>query len=255
MPKLSEIIDILETNMPFSLKEEWDNIGLMIGDTDSEISSVLIALDCTQSVVSEAIEKKVDLIITHHPLIFGGVSNVDFKTPLGRKIKEIIKNDINVVSCHTNFDKAPGGTSDTVAKLLNLENVENLTSDEYSLGKTGVIKPVTLKEFVGIVKEKLNVSAVKYVGCDEKIIKKVAIVSGSGSEFYKDALNTGSDVLITSEIKHHIAIEGQELGLALVDAGHFETENISLGTFVKILSDRGIKAELSEKYNKLFKTV
>lgn len=255
MIKLSEIINILESSMPFSIKEEWDNVGLMLGDTSAKIENVLVALDCTKEVINEAIEKKADLIITHHPFIFGSLKNIDYNTSMGRKIKALIKNDINVVSCHTNFDKMANGTSGTVAKLLDLSGIENLTDEEFSLGKTGLTEPVTLKEFVCLVKEKLNVNAIKYVGDDSKLIKKVAVVSGSGSEFIFDAIAAGADVFITSEIKHHIAIEGIENDIALIDAGHFETENSALETFVDLLKDKVSKIEISEKYRELFKTV
>ncbi len=252
MFKLKDIIDIIEDKVPSSLKEEWDNVGLIIGDKETEIKKVILALDCTESVVSEAIDKKADLIITHHPLIFEGIKNIDFKTSLGNKIKLLIKNDINLVSLHTNFDKITGGTSDTVAKTLGLCDIKNLTDDEFSLGKVGNINSMSLEEFCLTVKDKLNLKSLKYIGDNKKTINKVAVVSGSGADFLFDAIKKGADCLVTSEVKHHIAIDAMENDIAVIDAGHFETENVAMKTFVHILKDLPIEIIMSKTYTRLF---
>lgn len=253
MAKLYEIIDLLNKNIPFDIKEEWDNVGLIIGDRNKEINKILIALDCTYDVLLEAIKIDADLIITHHPLIFGGIKNIDFNTPLGIKIRELIRSEIDLISLHTNFDKVENGTSDTLSKILGLKNIQNLTDDEFSLGKIGETDPVSLKAFISFVKEKLNLDFVKYIGNDEKVIKKVAVVSGSGCEFYIDAKQQGADLLITSEIKHHIGIEAMESDIALIDAGHFETENVALKTLKNMLEELVPDTRLSQDYTKLFK--
>ena len=252
MPKLKEIIDILELTVPAYLKEEWDNIGLIIGDREAEIKKVIVALDCTESVILEAVSKNADLIITHHPLIFEAVKNIDFNTSLGNKIKKLITNNINLVSLHTNFDKVVGGTSDTVSEFLELSDMKNLTDDEFSLGKIGNINSLTLEEFALKVKDKLNLKSLKYIGDNSKIINKVAVVSGSGADFLYEAKKMGADCLVTSEVKHHIAIDALENDIAIIDAGHFETENIAMKTFCEILKDLPIDVSLSESYTHLF---
>lgn len=252
MPKLKEIIDILELAVPAYIKEEWDNIGLIIGDREAEIKKVIVALDCTESVVLEAVSKNADLIITHHPLIFEAVKNIDFNTSLGNKIKKLIINNINLVSLHTNFDKVVGGTSDTVSKFLELSDIKNLTDDEFSLGKIGNINSLTLEEFALKVKDKLNLKSLKYIGDNSKIINKVAVVSGSGADFLYEAKKMGADCLVTSEVKHHIGIDALENDIAIIDAGHFETENVAMKTFCEILKDLPIDVSLSESYTHLF---
>ncbi len=252
MLKLKEIREIIEGNMPLSIQENWDNSGLIVGNEDAVISKVLISLDVTDCVIDEAVNTGANLIISHHPLIFDGIKNIDYSTPLGNRIRKLIKNDINVLSYHTNFDKVSGGTTDTICRLLNLKNVTNISSEEFSFCKIGEVSSVPLKEFISFLKNSLNLGNIKYVGCDNKLINKVAVVSGAGSEFYKDAYDFGADVFVTSEVKHHIAIDCMELGMAIIDAGHFETEKPAMESLYKLLQDK-IEVFLTKEYNELFK--
>ena len=255
MPKLYEVAEFLNKKIPFDLKEEWDNVGIILGDLNSEIHKVIVAMDCTKEVCEEAISKNANLIITHHPLIFDGIKNIDSTTSSGRKIMSLIKSDISLIALHTNFDKIVGGTSDTLAKILGLCNVVNIDNKEFSLGKVGDVKETSLKDFALFVKEKLNTDKVKYLGNENQIIKKVAVVSGSGSEFYLDAKNKAADLLVTSEVKHHIAIDAMENDIAIIDAGHFETENIAMNSLSNIVKEIVPHAEVSECYKELFKVV
>ena len=257
MADLRSYLDKLCEFAPLYIKEEWDNVGLMCGDEKSEIKGVMISLDLTLDVISEAIEKNCNLIITHHPFIFDKISCIDFNTPMGEKINKLIKNDINVVSMHTNLDKAAGGVNDVLCEKLNLSSVENLTDEEFSIGRIGVLnKEISLKDFVLFVKETLKTTGIKYIGCDEKKIKKVAVVSGSGSEFYCDAIKKEADVFLTSEVKHHIAVDCMERDFTIIDAGHFETEN-PVAEKIKsyLLKEFDVKILISKSYNKLFKEV
>lgn len=257
MPKLNTILEALESYMPLHLSEEWDNTGLMTGNRNAEVRKVIVALDCTDFVVDEAIACNANLIVTHHPLIFGGIKRIDEDDTVGRKLIKLIKNDINVISMHTNLDKADGGVNDTLCELLELNNIENLTDKDASIGRCGETKkPYLLKDFVKYVSEKLDADGIRYAGDDKKEINRVSVVSGSGSEFFFDALKKNSDVFITSEVKHHIGIEALECGVAIIDAGHFETENIITGKIKKLLEDNfDVEVKVSESYTKLFKTV
>ncbi len=254
MFKIKEIKALIEENIPLLLQEKWDNSGLIIGCEDSVVNKILIALDVTDRVIEEAINLKANLIISHHPVIFDGTKNIDYSTPLGNKIRKLVKNDINVLSYHTNFDKAKGGTTDTICTLLGLSNVKNLNDEEFSFGKIGITNPVTLKEFILVLKEKLKLKNVKYIGNENKIIGTVAVVSGSGSEFYKDAYDNGADVFVTAEVKHHIGIECMEMGLAVIDAGHFETEYSAMETIYELLKDK-LEVSVTKEYTELFKYI
>lgn len=252
MLKLKEIKKIIEEKIPLSLQESWDNSGLIIGDENSKINKVIVTLDVTDSVIAEAIRENAELIISHHPVIFDGLRTIDYGTPSGNRIRKLIKNDINVLSYHTNFDKAEDGTTDTVCKKIDLKNVENIDSDEFAFCKMGEITPIPLKEFIAFLKNKLNLKSVKYTGEDDKMIKRVAVASGAGSSFYTMALLKNADVFITGEVKHHVAIDCMDAGMAVIDAGHFETENCSLKTIYDMLKDK-VEVNITKEYNELFK--
>lgn len=252
MLKLKEIKKIIEEYIPDYLQEAWDNSGMIIGDENAEIEKALITLDVTDSVIEEAVKTGSNLIISHHPVIFDGLKIVDYGTPIGNRIRKLIANNINVLSYHTNFDKVKGGTTDSVCSLLELKNIKNLTDEEYSFGKIGEISPMPLYECIAMVKDNLGLKSVKYCGNENDIIRKIAIVSGSGSEFYIDAFKSGADLFITAEVKHHIAIDCMDLNMAIADAGHFETENLAMNNIYKIL-EKKIEVSITKEYTELFK--
>lgn len=251
------VFDALEWLAPCGTKEEWDNVGLMVGSLSSQIKGILIALDCTEGVINEAVESGANLIITHHPFIFNPVNKIDYDNLIGEKIRKLIKNDINVISMHTNLDKAIGGVNDTLCQAIDLYNIENITDEQLSLGRIGELKKsMTLKDFAGYVKQKLNAPVVKYIGSDEKLIKKVAVVSGSGSEFYGEAIRKNADVFLTSEVKHNIAVEVMDKDFAIIDAGHFETENVITEKLKMFLQEKfDVNISVSKSYIRLFKEV
>ena len=252
MLKLKEIKKIIEEYIPDCLQESWDNSGMIIGDENAEIEKVLVTLDVTDGVIDEAIKTGSNLIISHHPVIFDDLKILDYGTPIGNRIRKLITNNINVLSYHTNFDKVKDGTTDSVCSLLELKHIKNLTDEEYSFGKIGEIDPMPLNECVAMIKAKLGLKCVKYCGNESGIIRKIAVVSGSGSEFYYDAFKREADLFITAEVKHHIAIDCMDLNMAIVDAGHFETENLAMKNIYKILEDK-IEVSLTMEYTELFK--
>ena len=158
---------------------------------------------------------------------------------------------------HTNLDKADGGVNDVLIKKIGGINIEKLNEEEYSLGRIADLKEeTTLLEFVEKVKEQLNVCGIKYIGDDDKKIKRIAVVSGSGSEFYIDGVKNNADVFITSEVKHHIALEVKELDFAIIDAGHFETENIILNEIYEKLNVKtDCEIIISKCLTEVFKTL
>lgn len=255
--KVNEIFNILNEYAPLEIAEEWDNVGLIIGNKNNDVNKILLALDCTLDVVKEAVSSKCNLIITHHPLIFSGIKTIHSETPLGKKLELLIKNDISVISMHTNLDKADGGVNDVLIKKIGGINIEKLNEEEYSLGRIADLKEeTTLLEFVEKVKEQLNVCGIKYIGDDDKKIKRIAVVSGSGSEFYIDGVKNNADVFITSEVKHHIALEVKELDFAIIDAGHFETENIILNEIYEKLNVKtDCEIIISKCLTEVFKTL
>ncbi|MBF0715616.1 Nif3-like dinuclear metal center hexameric protein [Gemelliphila palaticanis] len=207
------------------LAEKWDNVGILIGDENQTIKKILICLDVTNDVVDEAVSKGVDLIIAHHPLIFKPIKKLNFNNFKNKIIRSIIKNDISVIAAHTNLDSAKLGLNDYLAKLLKLENTEvlipNSLNHEEGLGRIGYLKnELPLNEFNNYVKKQLNLDFTRIVAKNKtQSIKRVAILGGSGGSFIYDLPEV--DVYLTGDIGYHEAVDALEMGISLIDIGHF----------------------------------
>lgn len=229
--KIMDIIAHLEKLAPESLAESWDNVGLMTGEENTEATKVLVALDCRSEVIDEAIEKGANLIVTHHPFIFKGIKNLNYKTPHSRKIVKAIKNDIAIYSAHTNLDIAEGGTNTVLAKLLELENIEGLlpVGENAFLGKTGYLKnKMTFKEFALFVKEKLGADSLTINGDLNRDVKKIGLCTGKACDmdFLSVACEKGCDVYISGDIGYHDAQNAEDMGICIIDGTHYLTEVI-----------------------------
>ncbi|PRR77225.1 putative GTP cyclohydrolase 1 type 2 [Clostridium liquoris] len=230
--KIKDIRKIMEDYAPLRLKESYDNVGLMIGDPDCEVTSILVALDCTMKVIKEAEEKGCNLIITHHPILFKKPNNITTETLQGRKIIELIKKDINIYSSHTNLDSTKGGINDLIMQLLDFRNCEvievnhmDAQDKECGIGRfTTLNVPITLEELCEKVKEAFEISSLKYSGEDKQVIEKVAVINGSGNDFLMKAKSLGADCIITGDTSYHYVSDLQEEGICIIDVGHFESE-------------------------------
>lgn len=227
--KLKEIISVIEEIAPVNLKEDFDNVGLMVGDREKNITKVLLALDCTEEVINEAKEIGAELILTHHPLLFRKPSTITTDTLLGRKIISLIKNDINLYSAHTNWDSVKGGLNDTLVEILGFN--EGLIMEKSKVdSKAGIgrvvnlNKKMTVLEIINLIKKSLGVKSLRYSGDLDKIIKRVAIINGSGQDFFYDAKKLGADLIITGDTTYHFVSDYKEMGLNILDIGHFNSE-------------------------------
>ena len=239
--KLKDIIKIVEENYLPCLAYDWDNSGLFFGDIEKEIKKVLVTLDVTPNIINQAIENGADMILSHHPIMMDGIKSLADGTMLSDMIINAVKNDICIYSAHTNMDTAKNGINQKLAELFNLEDICVLENDkpfdDCGLGRIGSLKnEISLVDFCELVKEKLNTPFVRVCGDDRKI-KKVAVASGSCSEYVPTAIKKGADVIITADMKYHHCIEFVYDGIAIIDAGHFPTENIVKDMFGEILTD------------------
>lgn len=352
-----KLLGLLESLAPKKYAQSWDNVGLLLGNDEVEIDKVMVTLDVTEVVVEEAIEKNVDLIISHHPVIFKGMKNITDRTYQGRLIRKLIKNDIHVYSAHTNLDIAKGGLNDYLMNLIGLKDLSLLTvtdsdafyklitfvpedtcenlknalfkagagqfaqydecsyqtlgsgnfrpnkganpaigkigeresleevkietivqkkdldrclralirvhpyetpaydvfkmenlSSPYGLGRTGKYgEPVAGEAFLKELKEVLGAEILKVAGEVPKHVKKVGLCTGAGSEFIHAAKRKGCDVYITGDVKYHEAQLAEQLGLCIVDAGHFETENIYMSYLKEYLEEKCIEKSYEVK--------
>lgn len=230
--KLKSILDFLCEIAPTETALEFDNVGLLVGDNNADITSCVIALDCTQKTVDTAIEKGAQLIITHHPVIFSPLK----KVLKGDVVYRLIENGISVISMHTNLDIAQKGVNAALLNVLELDNAKFINCEDGFVFPIAELKTeLSADNFAKYVKEKLNTS-VKYSGNNS--VKRVAVCSGSGADFLFLAKENGADALVTSECKHHLFNAAAQMGVTLVDGGHFNTEDVVIEPLCKILKEK-----------------
>lgn len=345
--KLKSLIKKIEAKYPTNLAYDWDNVGLLVGDAEEEIDKVLVCLEANEAIVEEAINNNVNLIVTHHPFIFGKMRKITTSDFKGKLIHKLIKNNIAVYSMHTNFDIAFDGLNDYFMEVMGFENskILDVTNTETlykivvyvpkthedkvreALGKSGAghignysdctfntdgkgtFRPLegtnpfigefdklevvdevkietivpqrilggvisamikahpyeevaydlyklenkgsavglgriaalkesmSLKELSMMIKEKLNMDALRFVGSLDTNIKKVAVVTGSGADLAKKAQRSGADVLITGDVKYHDAQDAIDAGMCIIDCNHFESEDIFKDVMKRFLDD------------------
>lgn len=227
---LNEIIKVLEKRFPVSNKEEWDNVGLMVGRRKKEIKKIQLSLDVTVASLENAIKNNVDLIISHHPLIFSGIKKINTDTILGEKILTAIENNIAIYSLHTNLDSTQGGLNDYVGEKLNLKNgkiIDEINNENFGIGRVySLDEKIEFNDFIEKIKSVFLTNNLRVVKNQEEklVIKKIAIVNGAGSSYWRKAKKLGADLLITGDVKYHEALDSLEEGFCIIDVGHYETE-------------------------------
>ncbi len=239
---VNDIIKEMELLAPSYLKEDFDNVGLMVGDRNKSVNKVLLALDCTLKVIEEAKREKVDLIITHHPLIFRKPSNITTDTLQGKKIIELIKNDISLYSSHTNLDSAENGLNNTIVSILGFNDSaileKNKNANSAGLGRiVNLDKEIKLENLIDQVKTKLNISNLRVVKGNDKV-SKIAIINGSGQDFIGKAMQLGVDTVITGDTTYHFASDYKEMGINILDVGHFSSEQIVFFNVMKQIESK-----------------
>lgn len=224
--RVKDFVKLLEEFAPLSFQESWDNSGLIVGSREQIVDKILLALDCTEETVQEAVELGANLIITHHPLIFKGLKRVSDETYVERAIKSLIKNEISLYSIHTNIDRVPQGVSGQMADKLMLENrcpIEREIEPGVGLGLFGTLpQPVEVKDLIVKVKELFGVKALRCSRLLSEPISKIALCGGSGSSLIERARALGAQVFITGDISYHNFF--CEEGFMVMDIGHYESE-------------------------------
>lgn len=245
--RVKDICSIIEKVAPKRLCEDYDNVGLMVGNLDNDISSVLVALDCTLPVIDEAKRKNCNFIFTHHPLLFKKPTSITTETLLGEKIIKLIKNDINLYASHTNLDSVKGGLNDILVEILGFSNskvIESSLIKDFDDGNSGIGRIVSLNEKVKLsklcelVKQKLNLNYLTYVGEEDRLVGKIALITGSGTDYMDLSRKMGADCIITGDITYHYASDYNEMGISVIDAGHFGTEWTALKNVASILKSK-----------------
>lgn len=228
MIKLNEIANELNKIAPLDLAEDWDNSGFQIFLQNNHINKILVCLDITDEVIEEAINAKVDLIVSHHPMYFNPMKNISSGDLIGNYTIKLLQNGISVYSSHTPFDKAPEGTNFYLANLLEMKDLHFF--DEFyqnAIGIYGLLsKPLMVIDFVREVCKTLNINehSVRVIGDVKKEIQKIGICTGAGMSELVFAQKLGCDLFITGDIKYHEALEVMQKKDIVIDVGHFDSE-------------------------------
>ena len=255
--RCAELLEHLERLAPRELACPWDNPGLLAGREDKEVSKLLIALDATDQVVDLAAEGGYDFLLTHHPLIFSPIKQINDRDFTGRRLIKLIQADISCYAMHTNFDCAPEGMAHLAGSMMGLTDTEPLektgedekTGLAYGIGICGNLeKAVTLKDLALAVKERFHLPFVNVYGAERfpDPIKRIAVCPGSGKGMAKAAKAMGAGVLITGDIGHHDGIDAEAMGVAVIDGGHYGLEHIFMD-FMEGYIREHINAELTIK--------
>ena len=225
MTCVSDILSFVETLAPRSMKMDWDNVGLLCGSRSTPVTRVLVALDPFEHVCREAADWGAEVVVTHHPIIFRPLPNVTDETSIGRGIMTLIRGGISAINAHTNLDQAPGGVNDVLAAALGLDNAKVINPrDGIGLLRMGQVEEQSLEAFLGHVKANLGCQGLRYVN-GGKPVQKVAVGGGSCADGILEALDAGCDTFVTADVKYNQFWDAHDLGLNLIDAGHFHTEN------------------------------
>lgn len=230
---VQDVYDVLQGIAPFETQMDFDNAGLLVGSPWQTVTKIGVVLDVTDEAVDFALQEGIDCIVSHHPVIFSGVQSI----PANSVLYRLIGAGISVISAHTNLDAAKGGVNDRLADALELEQVCPLGVPGETtppMARVGVLpKAKTCRELADHINRKLKTRS-KYVNTDREITT-VALCGGAGADFLHPAVLAGADALITADVKHHLWWEAKKAGLMLVDAGHFETEQVVVEPLCELL--------------------
>ncbi len=232
-----EVLSMIDSIAPFSTQEEWDNSGLLVGSPAETVTGILMSLDVTEPVIREARKKNASLIITHHPLMIAPRRILTDEDMEGRIISSLIRSRISLISAHTNLDRAPGGINDSLATVCGLLQV----SGEGFFRSGALPEVASVKELADKLAVRLSCT-VRVMGSMDRKVRRIGVSSGSGGDFWKEAILSGCEAFITGEMKHHLALAAADAGISVLECGHHATE------------EPGIRA-LGETLQKTFNTL
>ena len=249
--QVNDIEKFLNEVFPPENALDYDNVGLIAGNRDKVVSAILVSLDLTSKSIQAAKSCGANLIVTHHPIIFGGIKALTMDDYVGRTLVELIKSGISVISCHTNLDLTDEFGNLAIAELLGAKDAKHLDGAVcgvyYELGSE---EPVTLKDYCRKVASDLKCSGIITINDPQNKVNKVFIQGGSFDEDSVDTiLKNGIDTVVSGEIKHHICVGLGQMGVNTIIAGHSATEQAYLPKMAKLLSEKFPGIDITVNYN------
>jgi dinuclear metal center YbgI/SA1388 family protein len=248
---IADVVRFLQSLAPLDLAESWDNVGLLWGDPTQRVTRVMTCLTLSQDVADEAANRRAELIVAHHPILFRPVQRLTADTIEGRMLLGLAKQGIAVYSAHTAYDNARDGINHQLAEQLGLQAIsvlrpmfaaterDTLSAEPIGSGRFGTLAPPrSLAELIVDLKSRLGVEHVDFVGRRETRIERLAIACGSAAEFIDDALQNNCQALLTGEARFHACLEARERGLALILIGHFASERPAMRILAEQIGSR-----------------
>jgi dinuclear metal center YbgI/SA1388 family protein len=233
MTTVRDLYKLMDEKAPFSMQESWDSSGLLVGRWDAPVERVLLSLDITPGVIAEAKEQGCGLILSHHPVIFGGTKAVTDADYTGERVLALAEAGIAALCCHTCLDAAPDGVNDELARRCGLTGELELLEQggvhpvlgPYGIGRVGTLEqPVALTDYLALLRDNLAPNGIRFHDAG-KSVRRVAVGGGSCGSMMGEALKLGCDTFVTADLKYDHFLEARAAGLNLIDAGHYPTEN------------------------------
>ncbi|MFH0960631.1 MAG: Nif3-like dinuclear metal center hexameric protein [Pseudomonadota bacterium] len=241
-PTLSQVLKLADSMFPFSYSEPWDNSGVQIGDLSRQISSIVLSLDPSIQAVRFAAENKSELLISHHPLLLKPINKILFSDIQGNIVLSAARSGVDILSLHTNLDAAEGGLNDFLVKLLDLYDAE--IPDKAPCARLARLRESqTISILAQKIGKKLGLDSVRTVGPQDRIVNSVFLVSGSGMGYLQQAIESKADVIVTGDVRYHGALDSQQYGIAVIDAGHFGLEKFAVDLMTDKFEEEFLKLE------------
>lgn len=261
MATVKEIYDYLDDLAPFAYQMSFDNSGFLVGRGETQVSRIMVALDITEEVVEEAREAGCQLIVSHHPIIFHPAKSITDADPTGRILLALTENHIAAICAHTNLDAVAGGVNDALAEALKLKDVELLhqdgwdeDGDPYGIGRTGLVSGYdSLIDFAAFVQQTLHAPGLRLEDAGRPV-RKVAVGGGACGDMLSQVATRGCDTFVTSDVKYNVFLDARAMGINLIDAGHFTTENVVCPVLVRWLKEGHPQLEImiSKRHREVF---
>lgn len=244
MTKIADVIHFLHEIAPNHLQEDYDNAGLIVGHPSTEITSILISLDCTEAVVDEAIALGANLIVSHHPIVFRGLKRFNGEHYVERVIIKAIKNEINLFAIHTNLDNvANDGVNQKIAEKIGLQDCTILRAKSLDpligAGMIGKIDPCSPEQFMQNLKTNMGLQYIKHTELCLESVSTIAVCGGAGSFLLQDAIRAGADVFISADFKYHEFFDAND-EIIVLDIGHYESERFTIELLYTLISNKFI---------------
>lgn len=246
MPTVRDIDRLMSDFAPKNLSEPWDNDGIMLcGDLEAEIKRAVVCLEVNKAAIDFAAMTNAQCIITHHPFIFKPLKSVSGETFCS--IEKLITSRISVLSYHTRLDCADGGVNDLLAKRLGLSDISSFSAEDggAKMGRFGSLeREIDINDFASFVKSTLHSEGLRFSSPKGKKVNKAAVLGGAGKDFLRGAVNAGADVFVSADLSHNTFLDGTDMGIAVIDAGHYSTENLVTSLIAELIGRLSVETEI-----------